>query len=79
MEKPVLRTVTDNISKRLAILRHGSIERRVARITKALGINIIVFTANQHNITENRVDKNSLFRAQGTQRAISQKHGIIER
>ena len=49
-------SVTDNVGKRLGILGYGSIGRQVARSAKAMGMDIIAFTANPRNTTESRRD-----------------------
>ena len=49
-------SVSDNVGKRLGILGYGSIGRQVARSAKAMGMDIIAFTANPRNTAESRRD-----------------------
>lgn len=48
--------VSDSVGKRLGILGYGSIGRQVARYAKALGMDVVVFTANPRNTAESRRD-----------------------
>ena len=49
-------SVSDNVGKRLGILGYGSIGRHVARMAKAMGMEIFAFTANPRNTLESRRD-----------------------
>ena len=44
--KTLFQSATDRVSKRLGILGFGSIGRHVARIAKAMGMEILVLTAS---------------------------------
>lgn len=46
----------DNVGKRIAILGYGSIGRQVARIGKAMGMDIIAYTASPRDTKERRKD-----------------------
>lgn len=48
--------VTDSVGKRLGILGYGSIGRQVARVAKAMGMEIIAFTANPRETAESKRD-----------------------
>lgn len=54
--KALFHTVSDNVSKRLGVLGYGSIGRQVARVAKALGMDVIVFTANPRDTAESKKD-----------------------
>lgn len=49
-------SVSDSVGKRLGILGYGSIGRHVARCAKAMGIEIIAFTANPRTTAESKRD-----------------------
>ena len=49
-------SVSDNVGKRLGILGYGSIGRQVARSAKAMGMDVLAFTANPRNTVESRRD-----------------------
>lgn len=49
-------SVSDNVGIRLGILGYGSIGRQVARCAKAMGIDVVAFTANARNAVESRRD-----------------------
>jgi len=49
-------TVSDNVSKRLGVLGYGSIGRQVARVAKALGMDVIVFTSRPRDTAESKKD-----------------------
>ena len=48
--------VSDNVGKRLGVLGYGSIGRQVARSAKAMGMDVLAFTANPRNTPESRRD-----------------------
>ena len=50
-------SVSDNVGKRLGILGYGSIGRQVARSAKAMGMEVLAFTANPRNTAESRRDR----------------------
>ena len=54
--KAVFHSVTDVVGKRLAILGYGSIGRHVARIAKAMGMDVIVFTASPRETLQSKKD-----------------------
>ena len=49
-------SISDNVGKRLGILGYGSIGRQVARSAKAMGMDVIAFTANPRDTAESRRD-----------------------
>ena len=48
--------VSDNVGKRLGILGYGSIGRQVGRLAKAMGMDVIVFTAHPRDTPESKRD-----------------------
>lgn len=48
--------LSDNLGKRVAILGYGSIGRQVARIAKAMGMDVIAYTASPRDTKERRKD-----------------------
>jgi len=49
-------SISDNFGQRLGILGYGSIGRQVARSAKAMGMEILAFTANPRTTAESRRD-----------------------
>ena len=54
--KAVFHSVTDQVGQRLGILGYGSIGRHVARITQAMGMDVIVLTASPRPTPQSRKD-----------------------
>lgn len=54
--KALFQTIGDNVSKRLGVLGYGAIGRQVARVAKALGMDVIAFTANPRGSPESKKD-----------------------
>lgn len=48
--------VTDSVGQRLGVLGYGSISRQVARVCKAMGMDIVAFTASPRPTAESRRD-----------------------
>ncbi|MCJ1437100.1 hypothetical protein MMC27_006485 [Xylographa pallens] len=51
-----LRTIRDNVGQRLAVLGYGSIGRQVAHVAKAMGMDVIAFTASPRTTPESKHD-----------------------
>ncbi|KAI9755694.1 MAG: Transcription factor spt8 [Chaenotheca gracillima] len=51
------REVTDFVGQRLGVLGYGSIGRQVARVGKAMGMDIIAYTASPRDTPESKHDK----------------------
>ncbi|MCJ1316696.1 hypothetical protein MMC15_002017, partial [Xylographa vitiligo] len=51
-----LRTIRDNVGQRLAVLGYGSIGRQVAHVAKAMGMDVIAFTASPRPTPESKRD-----------------------
>ena len=52
--KALFQSVTDNVGKRMGILGYGAIGRQVGRLAKAMGMDVVVFTALSRNTPESR-------------------------
>ncbi|MCJ1396968.1 hypothetical protein MMC11_000160 [Xylographa trunciseda] len=52
-----LRTIRDNVGQRLAVLGYGSIGRQVAHVAKAMGMDVIAFTASPRPTPESKHDR----------------------
>jgi phosphoglycerate dehydrogenase-like enzyme len=52
-----LRTMRDSVGMRLAVLGYGSIGRQVARVCKAMGMDVIAFTAHERKTPESKKDR----------------------
>ncbi|KAJ4362828.1 hypothetical protein N0V95_001202 [Ascochyta clinopodiicola] len=50
------KNVSDRVGKRVAILGYGSIGRQVARVAKALGMDVIAYTASPRKTPESKKD-----------------------
>jgi phosphoglycerate dehydrogenase-like enzyme len=50
------RNVQDLVGQRLGVLGYGSIGRQAARVAKALGLDVIAYTASPRNTPESRKD-----------------------
>lgn len=48
--------VSDRVGKRVGILGYGSIGRQVARVAKAMGMDVIAYTASPRNTPESKKD-----------------------
>ena len=55
-DKARFASVSDNVGKRLNILKYGSIGRQVARSAKVMGFDVLAFTANPCHTAESRRD-----------------------
>lgn len=55
--EPILNTLTDKAGERLAVLGYGSIGRQVARVGKAMGMDVIAYTASPRTTAESKHDK----------------------
>lgn len=51
-----LRTVRDNVGQRLGVLGYGSIGRQVGRVSKAMGMDVIAYTASPRETPESKKD-----------------------
>lgn len=54
--KDLFHSVSDSVSQRLGILGYGAIGRQVARIAKAMGMDVIVFTASPRLSAQSKKD-----------------------
>jgi len=52
-----LRSIRDNASQRLGVLGYGSIGRQAARVAKAMGMDVIAYTASPRNTPESKRDQ----------------------
>ena len=52
-----LRTVRDNVGQRLGVLGYGSIGRQVGRVAKAMGMDVIAYTASARDSPESKKDR----------------------
>ncbi|KAL8965951.1 MAG: hypothetical protein Q9183_003602 [Haloplaca sp. 2 TL-2023] len=52
----LLRNVHDKVGQRLAVLGYGSIGRQVGRVAKAMGMDVIAYTASPRNTPESKKD-----------------------
>lgn len=52
-----LRSIRDNASQRLGVLGYGSIGRQVARVAKAMGMDVIAYTASPRTTPDSKKDK----------------------
>lgn len=50
------RTVIDQVGRRLGVLGYGSIGRQVARVAKAMGMEVVAYTATPKDTAEKRKD-----------------------
>ncbi|KAL2041559.1 hypothetical protein N7G274_005941 [Stereocaulon virgatum] len=55
--EPILNTIRDKVGERLAVLGYGSIGRQVARVGKAMGMDVIAYTASPRTTPESKHDK----------------------
>ncbi|KAL8702765.1 MAG: hypothetical protein Q9201_004066 [Fulgogasparrea decipioides] len=53
----LLRNVHDNVGQRLGVLGYGSIGRQVGRVAKAMGMDVIAYTASPRNTPESKKDQ----------------------
>ena len=51
-----LRTIRDNVGQRFGVLGYGSIGRQAARVFKAMGMNVIAYTASPRTTPESKRD-----------------------
>ena len=54
--RTIFNSASDNVGKRLGILGYGSIGRQVGKIAKAMGMDVVVFTAFPRNTPESKRD-----------------------
>ena len=52
-----LRNVRDNAGQRLGVLGYGSIGRQVGRVAKAMGMDVVAYTASARETPESKKDK----------------------
>ncbi|KAL8635525.1 MAG: hypothetical protein Q9228_006989 [Teloschistes exilis] len=52
----LLRNVNDRVGQRLGVLGYGSIGRQVGRVAKAMGMDVIAYTANPRGTPESKKD-----------------------
>ena len=52
-----LQSLCDKVGQRLAVLGYGSIGRQVARVAKAMGMDVIAYTASPRKTPESKKDK----------------------
>ncbi|KAF2253341.1 hypothetical protein BU26DRAFT_515709 [Trematosphaeria pertusa] len=55
-QKVGMEGVSDNVGKRVGVLGYGSIGRQVARVAKAMGMDVIAYTASPRPTPESRRD-----------------------
>ncbi|KAL8833746.1 MAG: hypothetical protein Q9170_004109 [Blastenia crenularia] len=52
----LLRNINDKVGQRLGVLGYGSIGRQVGRVAKAVGMDVIAYTASPRNFPESKKD-----------------------
>ena len=60
-----LRTVRDNVGLRFGVLGYGSIGRQTARVAKAMGMDVIAYTASERKTVESKKDNGFIVEGTG--------------